>query len=133
MSAHKLANMYINKGLQITAVEVNNVLAFSGISVTQNELDSMLKIPLLVFSNLDSNTIRSDKFLQYIGTVRSKAIQVNVTNVIYGQTVIYSSMREAALSFAPEYITTGPTVKTYADTGKLFKEKYKITYSKNNN
>jgi hypothetical protein len=41
-------------------------------------------------------------------------------------------LRKAALSFAPEYITTGPTIKVFAENGKLFKEKYKITYHFNN-
>lgn len=59
-----------------------------------------------------------------------KAIQVSVTDISTGKTETYSSMREAALSFAPEHITTGPTVKAYADSGKVFKCKYLITYSK---
>jgi hypothetical protein len=75
MPAHLLAIKYINKGFPITAVEVNKVLAFSGIKITQDILDKILSEPRLEFSNLDPNTIRSDKFLQSIGTVRGK-IQV---------------------------------------------------------
>jgi hypothetical protein len=41
-------------------------------------------------------------------------------------------LRKAALSFAPEYFTTGPTIKAFAENGKLFKEKYKIAYHYNN-
>jgi hypothetical protein len=59
--------------------------------------------------------------------IRDKAVQISVTDMSTGKTEIYSSMREAALSFAPEYNTTGPTVKAYVESGKLFKEKYKIT------
>jgi hypothetical protein len=70
--AHKLAIKYINKGKPITAVEVNKVLAFSDIKITQKMLDKILSMPRLDFSNLDSNTIRSDRFLQSIGTVRGK-------------------------------------------------------------
>lgn len=75
MPAHLLAIKYINKGKPITAVEVNKVLAFSGIKITQDILDKILSGPRLEFSNLDPNTIRSDKFVQSIGTVRGK-IQV---------------------------------------------------------
>jgi len=70
--AHILANKYINEGKLITAVKVNKVLSFSGIKISQDILDKILSRPRLEFSNLDSNTIRSDKFLQSIGTVRSK-------------------------------------------------------------
>jgi len=72
MPAHLLAIKYINKGKPITAFEVNKVLAFSGIKITQDILEKILSVPRLEFSNLDSNTIRSDKFIQSIGTVRGK-------------------------------------------------------------
>jgi len=72
VSAHQLAIKYINEGKIITAVEVNKVLAFSGIKISQNMLDEILSRPRLEFENLDSNTIRSDYFLQSIGTVRGK-------------------------------------------------------------
>lgn len=74
VSAHKLAKMYINNGKAITAKEVNDVLAFSGISITQAMLDLLLSRPRLEFSNLDSNPIRSDRFMQLIGTVRGKTV-----------------------------------------------------------
>lgn len=75
MSAHRLANGYINKGKRITVVEVNKVLAFANIAITQSKLDEILNRTRLKFSNLDSGTTRSDYFLQNIGTVRGK-IQV---------------------------------------------------------
>lgn len=75
LPAYRLANKYINESKSITAVEVNKVLAFAGIKITQPELDKILSKPRLEFSNLDSDTIRSDFFLQNIGTVRGK-IQV---------------------------------------------------------
>ncbi len=31
------------------------------------------------------------------------------------------------LAFAPNHITTGSTLKVFAESGKLFKDKYKIT------
>jgi hypothetical protein len=53
---------------------------------------------------------------------------VAVTDVTTGKTEIYSTIRKAALAFAPEIITTGQTVKTYASSGKLFKGKYLIEF-----
>lgn len=44
-----------------------------------------------------------------------------------GSTAIYPCFRKAALSFAPDYITTGPTLKAFAKEGKLFKGEFKIT------
>jgi hypothetical protein len=75
LPAHRLANQYISKAKRITAVEVDKVLAFADIKITQTKLDEILSRPRLEFSNLDSDTIRSDYFLQNIGTVRGK-IQV---------------------------------------------------------
>jgi Ca2+-binding EF-hand superfamily protein len=73
--SYLLANKYIKEGKCITATEVNKVLAFSGIKITQNVLNKMVDVPRIKFSNLDLNTIRSKKFLESIGTVRGK-IQV---------------------------------------------------------
>ena len=73
--SYLLANKYIEEGKCITATEVNKVLAFSGIKITQNVLNKMVDVPRIKFSNLDLNTIRSKKFLDSIGTVRGK-IQV---------------------------------------------------------
>jgi hypothetical protein len=44
-----------------------------------------------------------------------------------GKTVKYPTIRKAALSFAP--ITTGQTIKSYAESGKLFRGLYRIRYS----
>jgi len=44
-------------------------------------------------------------------------------------TKVFPSFRKAALSFAPEIITTGQTLKVFAENGKLFKDEYKITLS----
>src|SRR2546427_745305 len=67
-----LANTYIKEGKNITADKVNKVLAFSDIKITQNMLDKILSRPRIKFSNLDSDTIRSPKFLESIGTIRGK-------------------------------------------------------------
>ncbi len=86
LPAHRLANQYIKKAKLITAVEVNKVLDFADIKITQSKLDEILRGPRLEFSNLDSDTTRSDYFLQNIGTVRGK-IQFLV--FIYMNALIY--------------------------------------------
>jgi len=60
--------------------------------------------------------------------IASKSIQVSITNILTGSTVVYPTIRKAALSFAPEIKTTGQTIKIYAENGKLFKEKYLIEF-----
>jgi hypothetical protein len=72
LPAHRLANKYINQNKFITVAEVNKVLAFSNIKISQSILDKILKRSRLEFSNLDSDTIKSSYFLKNIGTVRSK-------------------------------------------------------------
>jgi len=62
-NAYRLAIQYINENRHITATEVNKVLAFSGISISQDMLDEILSRPRLDFSNLDSNTIKKRKIL----------------------------------------------------------------------
>jgi hypothetical protein len=54
-------------------------------------------------------------------------MQVKVTHELTGKTEIFSSFRKAALSFAPNYTTTGSTLKVYAENGKLFKGEYRIS------
>jgi hypothetical protein len=67
-----LASKYIKQNKPITAVEVNKVIAFSNIKLNQSMLDKILKRPRLEFSNLDSNTTKTDYFLKNIGTIRGK-------------------------------------------------------------
>jgi hypothetical protein len=57
---------------------------------------------------------------------KTRGIKVSVTHVASNETIIYSSLREAALSFELKYITTGQTIKAYAESGRLFKNEYKI-------
>jgi hypothetical protein len=61
---------------------------------------------------------------------RKGDIKVSVTHVASNETITYSSLRKAALSFAPKYKTTGQTIKAFADNGKLFRDEYKITIIK---
>jgi hypothetical protein len=67
-----LANKYIKQNKLITAVEINRVMAFSKIKISQSMLDKILKRSRLEFSNLNSDTIKSSYFLKNIGTVRGK-------------------------------------------------------------
>lgn len=61
-------------------------------------------------------------------TITSRNIQAITTHVFTGKAEILNSFRKAALSFAPEYITTGSTLKIFAENRKLFKGKYKIIF-----
>lgn len=58
-----------------------------------------------------------------------KSIAVKVTHIPSGTIVTYPTIRKAALSFSPDINTTGQTIKAYIESGKLFKEIYKIEYS----
>lgn len=78
-NAYRLAIQYINESRPITATEVNKVLAFSGISISQDMLNKILSRPRLDFSDLDSSTIKTEKFLQSIGTFFSTNSKINLT------------------------------------------------------
>jgi len=62
--------------------------------------------------------------------ITRKSIAVKVTHMPSGSVVTYSTIRKAALSFSPDINTTGPTIKAYIESGKLFKGIYKIEYCK---
>ena len=62
-----------------------------------------------------------------VTSIMDKSIEVLVTHVPSGSTAIYPSFRKAALSFAPDFITTGQTLKAFAENGKLFKGEFKIS------
>lgn len=110
-----LANKYIKESKHITATEVNKVLAFSDIKITQNVLDKILNKPRIKFSNLDANTIRSNTFLDSIGTVRSK-IQVPG---VYMWTHISSGNMYVGSSSTLARRLIGYFNNTHKDTGKL--------------
>ena len=69
---YDLALEYSNKGVRITALEVNNVLALTKFSVNQNTLDLILSKDPVGFVNLNENTISSEIFLEKLGTVRNE-------------------------------------------------------------
>lgn len=114
-NAYRLATQYINEGRPITAVEVNKVLAFSGISISQDMLNKILSRPRLDFSNLDSSTIKTEKFLHTIGTVRGKVQVPGVyiwTHLVTGDMYVGSSSKLARRLI-------GYFNNNYNDTGKL--------------
>jgi len=115
LPAHRLANQYIKKGKLITADEVNKVLAFADIKITQPKLDKILSEPRLEFSILDSDTIRSDYFLQNIGTVRGK-IQVPG---VYMWTHLSTGDKYVGSSSALARRLIGYFNGTHKNTGKL--------------
>ena len=69
-SAYRLAIKYINKAKPIKAAQVNKVLAFADINITQSQLDKILNATRLEFFKLDYNTIRSDIFLWNFPTIK---------------------------------------------------------------
>lgn len=70
LSPYQLAMKYIKDVKLITAQEVNDVLAFLDISITQKDLDAILSSDRLVFTDLSLSTLKSPEFLSSIGTIR---------------------------------------------------------------
>ena len=58
--------------------EVNNVLKFINITISQHTLDYNISKPRFEFKNLDVNTIKTTKFLNTIGTIRNERCKVGV-------------------------------------------------------
>lgn len=71
-----------------------------------------------------------DPLSNVTSSIVDKSIEVQVTHVPSDSTTIYPSFRKAALSFAPDFITTGQTLKVFAENGKLFKGEFKISILK---
>ena len=97
-NAYRLAIQYINEDRPITAVEVKKVLAFSGISISQDMLNIILSRPRLDYSDLDSSTIKTEKFLRTIGTVKGKVQAPGVyiwTHLVTGDMYVGSSSKLA--------------------------------------
>lgn len=113
--SYKLAMEYLKGVKPITAVEVNNVLAFANISITQTLLDKVLNLPRLVFTNLSLDTLKSPKFLEQIGTIRNEKCPAGVyiwTHISTGDKYVGSSS-----SLARRLI--GYFKGNHADVGKL--------------
>lgn len=95
---YDLALEYSNKGVRITALEVNNVLAFTKFSIDQNTLDLILSKNPTNFINLDKNTISSELFLDEIGTIRNEKSKGGVyiwTHIATGSMYVGSSRQLA--------------------------------------
>nr|YP_009262059.1 hypothetical protein [Chrysoporthe austroafricana]AMX22134.1 hypothetical protein [Chrysoporthe austroafricana] len=115
LSPYQLAMKYLKSVNAITALEVNNVLAFSGISITQNLLDNILNRPRLVFQNLSLCTLNSSEFLEQVGTIRKEKCPAGVyiwTHLSTGDKYVGSSS-----SLARRLI--GYFKNSHADVGKL--------------
>lgn len=127
------------KGRHITLIaesDRNNVKTFDSIKSCLDFLKSI------------DSTFNKSTLYKYVGTgkpykgfiviwanedtfhIKDKSIFVSVKNVDTGLVSEYSSLRQAAASFAPEIRTTGQTIKVYAESGRLFEGKYLITYKK---
>ena len=71
---HILAMDVLKKRSPVTAEVINKILAFLPvkISISQNCLEELLRKPWIEFDDLSPDTIKSEKFLKYIGKVRDE-------------------------------------------------------------
>lgn len=93
-SPYTLAMKYIKSNYLITAFEVNNVLAFLNVVIYQDLLDEILSKPRLEFNDLTKDTIKTDKFLNTIGTIRKERCIAGVyiwTHISTGNKYVGSS------------------------------------------
>jgi len=114
-SPYTLAMKYIKSSNLITALEVNNVLTFLNVAISQDILDEILNKPRLVFNNLNINTIKTEEFLSTIGTVRNERCKAGVyiwTHITTGDMYVGSSS-----SLARRLI--GYFKGSHADVGKF--------------
>lgn len=114
-STYELAMKYFKSNEQITAAQVNGVLLFLNINITQQLLDEILSKPVLEFTDLNPNTINSDYFKEVIGTVRNERCLAGVyiwTNKLSGAKYVGSST-----SLSRRLI--GYFKGTHADVGKF--------------
>lgn len=115
LSPYQLAMSYLKGVKPITAVEVNSVLAFAGISITQTRLNKIWSSPRLVFTNLNLYTLKSPYFLEHIGTIRNEISHAGVyiwTHIRTGDKYVGSSSSLARR-------LAGYFKGSHADVGKL--------------
>lgn len=93
-SPYTLAMKYIKNSYLITAFEINNVLAFLNVIISQDILDEILSKPRLEFNDLNVETIKTEKFLSTIGTIRNERCKAGVyiwTHISTGSMYVGSS------------------------------------------
>lgn len=113
--SHQVAIAILNQGKPIRAKDVNKVLAPAGIKINQDTLNKLLNKPRLVFTNLDSNTTKSDLFMKNLGKIRSSKKVPGVyiwTHKSTGKKYVGSSSELARR-------LTGYFNYTHPDTGKF--------------
>jgi len=59
-----------------------------------------------------------------------KGIEISITDIESKKVIKIDSIRKAALWFNPK--TTGQTIKSYLESGKLFRNKFHIEYNNSN-
>lgn len=114
-SPYTLAMKYIKAGYIITVLEVNNVLAFLDVVISQDTLDEILSYPRLKFQDLSENTIKTEKFLNTIGTVRNERCKAGV----YIWTLISTGDMYVGSSTSLARRLIGYFKGTHVDTGKF--------------
>jgi GIY-YIG catalytic domain-containing protein len=96
-SPYRLAINTIKNNLPVTAAIINDILALTdevSISISQDHLEELLKIPRLEFANLNKETTKSKKFIESIGTVRDEKCVAGVyiwTHLLSGNKYVGSS------------------------------------------
>lgn len=122
-----------SRKVRLTSIDGNNsTILFNSISSCIKYLNNIASSnKTTLYSHIESGKPYQGYICQWDSEetlpIKNKSIKVNVTNVSTGVTETFDSYRKAALYFEPEYITTGSTIKTYAENGKLFMNQYKIT------
>lgn len=111
---HGLANSQVNSNKPVTLKVLNDILAYSGILVSEDTLNSLLNMPRLVFYDLQKKE-SLDFIYEKLGTPHSKIQSQGVyifTYVTTGQKYVGSSSQLA-------FRLKGYLKKTHKSTGKL--------------
>ena len=112
--AHNLAKAQINSGKSVSLKVLNEILAYSGILVNEETLDSLINIPRLIFKDLHKEETRRliDKSL---GLPHSKVQQRGV----YIFTCIDTNLKYVGSSSQLSLRLRGYLNKTHKNIGKL--------------
>lgn len=121
-SPYQIAINTIKNNLPATAAIINDILEASAkrtdevsISISQDRLEELLKIPRLEFANLNKETTKSKKFIESIGTVRDEKCVAGV----YIWTHLQTGNKYVGSSSTLARRLIGYFKGTHADIGKF--------------